>query len=247
MNDRHKIREIFKLLKFSSRQIGFFNQRSGNWCRASLTDIQDSKIYVECPGLENFDSPYIFLGQLVFSFARRYSFISKLEHQGKKAMFSTPSFMLPITKVLGKEDHKSQRENYRVKPGEEENLISFYNLIDGSAQKTLQGKLTDISAGGLGFSIDMQTLQGIGEGNQFMLIFDLNTKEDVGQHIEMIATLRNARPLRHQRVQLGFSFHLEGNPQVDFNLFNKKLRSYVALRQRQILKKRVSTRDETRL
>lgn len=247
MNDLQKIRELFQLLKPGSRQIGFFNQRNGNWCRASLKGVQESKVLIECPGLEEFPSPFVFLGQLAFSFSRRYSFIASLTFQGETTTFKTPTFMLPITKVLGEEEHSSKRESYRVKPDEEESVISFYNLLSGSAQDFLKGELTDVSAGGLGLSIDMHTLQGIGEGDQFMLIFDLSTSKEVEEHIEMVATLRNARPLRHQRVQLGFSFHPDSNPEIDFKIFNKKLGSYIALRQRQILKKRISTRDESRL
>lgn len=247
MNDLRKIREIFQSLKPDSRQIGFFNQRSGNWCRASLKHIRNSDILIDCSGLEAFPSPFVFLGQLAFSFSRRYSFIATLNQQGEATTFATPRFMLPITKVMGEEDHSTKRENYRVKPGEKESLISFYNLNNGSAQQLLKSELTDISAGGLGLSIDMLTLQDIGEGDQFMLIFDLITTSDEEEGIEMVATLRNARPLRHQRIHLGFSFHPENNPLIDFNLFNKKLRHYVAQRQRQILKKRISTRDESRL
>ena len=64
-----EVLKILRNVKINSRHIGIFNPRTGGWCRATLKEIQDKFLLMECEGLEDFPPSHSYLCQLAFSFS----------------------------------------------------------------------------------------------------------------------------------------------------------------------------------
>jgi len=249
MNDKKQIISLFKQLKIGSRQIGVFDQCKGAWCRGRLVEFTNNGIIMHCPELNEFSTPFVFLCQLAFSFSKRFSFILPLHLTNNQVHLNFPTFLFPITKVIGYHRNNSQRQNFRVQSNEDMKTISISNPSNAQPH-TLTGQLTDISAGGIGISVDMETLQFLEDTQNFLITINYHVginkkiyKSENSDQIEIIATLRNIRDLANRRIQLGFSFEIEHNSHIDFRAATQKLLNYVAERQRQVLKRRITTKD----
>lgn len=250
MKNNEMVVSTFKEIKIGSRHIGIFHATTGNWVRAELKEKHSDHFLMLSHGLRNFPQSHMYLCQLAFSFIRRFSFITEIIQDNGQLQLKIPKFFLPIHKADGPEDASSKRENYRVSPNEENIPVSFYPKAANKPSKILQGHLSDISTGGIGISVDDVTLQTIGNNNRFIIEFDSNSglKDDKGKPliksiIELDSRLCNARPLRNQRVNLGFSFFIDNNPIMSSGNITHKISNYVASRQRQMIQKRINVRD----